>query len=126
MTRSHHMGRRRGPLPKFALLALALALALGIVLAWLTSWPWYVVWAGAASLTNFLFYGLDKAQARRAGLRVPERVLHGLALAGGALGGGAGMFVWRHKTRTPGFKTMIVLGLVLQVAVVLLMRGMLA
>ena len=56
----------------------------------------YIVGLG---LITFLIYGYDKLQARRGGRRVSERTLLLLALAGGALGGWAGMLIWRHKTR---------------------------
>src|ERR1700754_4941868 len=49
-------------------------------------------------LITFLTYGYDKLQAVRGGRRVPEPALLVLSLIGGALGGWAGMLVWRHKT----------------------------
>jgi uncharacterized membrane protein YsdA (DUF1294 family) len=51
------------------------------------------------SLADFLLMGLDKGLARREGRRIPERVLLGLALFGGSLGGVLGMKLFRHKTR---------------------------
>ena len=60
----------------------------------------YIVGLG---LITFLIYGYDKLQAKRGGRRVPERTLLLLALAGGALGGWAGMLIWRHKTRHASF-----------------------
>ena len=45
----------------------------------------------------------DKGRALRNARRIPERTLLGLALAGGALGGWAGMYLFRHKTRSPKF-----------------------
>jgi len=49
-------------------------------------------------LITFLTYGYDKLQAIRGGRRVPEPALRLLSLIGGALGGWAGMLIWRHKT----------------------------
>ena len=46
----------------------------------------------------FFFYGFDKARARAGAGRVPESVLHALALAGGSIGAYLGMRVFRHKT----------------------------
>ena len=60
----------------------------------------YIVGLG---LITFLIYGYDKLQAKRGARRVPERTLLLLALAGGALGGWAGMLIWRHKTRHASF-----------------------
>jgi len=48
---------------------------------------------------NFLLFGYDKFQAKRNGWRIPERVLLGLTILGGGIGGLAGMLVFRHKTR---------------------------
>ena len=45
----------------------------------------------------------DKRRALRHARRIPEGTLLGLALAGGALGGWAGMYLFRHKTRSPQF-----------------------
>ena len=50
-------------------------------------------------LSTFLIYGYDKRQAVRGSARVPESALLALALIGGALGGWAGMLIWRHKTQ---------------------------
>jgi uncharacterized membrane protein YsdA (DUF1294 family) len=51
------------------------------------------------SVITFVLYGLDKAQSRSKGWRVPENVLHALALAGGFPGGWAGRAIFRHKTQ---------------------------
>jgi len=45
----------------------------------------------------------DKWRALRHARRIPERYLLGLALAGGSLGGWAGMYLFRHKTHSPKF-----------------------
>ena len=61
-------------------------------------------------LITFLTYGYDKLQAIRGGRRVPEEALRLLSLIGGALGGWAGMLVWRHKTNHASFWTAQVAG----------------
>ena len=60
----------------------------------------YVVGIG---LITFLTYGYDKLRAVRHGRRVPELALQSLSVLGGALGGWAGMLVWRHKTKHTSF-----------------------
>src|SRR5215472_11891964 len=70
-----------------ALVALTLALIGTELWLWLFhhTWHWYQVLAGwliAVNLTTFGYYGYDKACARRLARRVPEVVLHGLALVG--------------------------------------------
>ncbi len=62
-------------------------------------WQFYLIWVVIASGITFLLYGLDKAQSKNGGWRVPEVVLHGLALAGGFPGGWAGRSIFRHKTK---------------------------
>jgi uncharacterized membrane protein YsdA (DUF1294 family) len=62
-------------------------------------WQIYGIWLAIASGIIFILYGFDKAQSKRGGWRVPEAVLHGLALVGGFPGGWAGRSVFRHKTK---------------------------
>jgi uncharacterized membrane protein YsdA (DUF1294 family) len=90
-----------------ALVAIALMLIIDPV--WLLPLWWLI-----AGIVTFAYYGYDKAQARRGGWRVPESILHLLALAGGFLGGWAGMYAFRHKTREPIFKVVLGLATVLQ------------
>lgn len=64
----------------------------------------YALYALAAltlimSLVSFTVMGLDKHRARKNARRVPERSLFTLALLFGAVGGSAGMYLFRHKTR---------------------------
>ena len=59
-----------------------------------------------AVMSVFLFamMDLDKAKARRGKWRVSEKTLFVFALLGGALGGTAGMFLFRHKTKHRTFR----------------------
>jgi uncharacterized membrane protein YsdA (DUF1294 family) len=82
--------------------------------------PPYPAWLAAWSLATFAAYGLDKTQAIRGGWRVPERQLHGLALVGGAIGGWAGMLVFRHKIRKPVFVAVLIVSSVLEIGVAIL------
>ena len=56
------------------------------------------------NLALFITMGADKRAAREKTWRVPEKTLFIMALLGGALGGTAGMYVFRHKTRHWYFK----------------------
>ena len=60
--------------------------------------PPLVAYLLAINLITFTYYGLDKLAARRQWTRVPERVLHLLALLGGSPAALAGQRAWRHKT----------------------------
>ncbi len=53
----------------------------------------------AANVITALLYGADKAKARRGAWRLPERVLLGCGICGGALGALLGMRLFHHKTR---------------------------
>lgn len=53
----------------------------------------------AVNILSFALMGLDKSKARRGAWRVPEKVLFLAAAAGGSVGGIAGMYAFRHKTK---------------------------
>jgi len=104
-------GDRRNRLPLLAAAGLGIALFLGLwrtvgvspLLAWLVGW----------TPPAFAAYGVDKWQATHGGWRIPEVVLHGLALIGGVVGAWAGRIVFRHKTRKPGFLWVLIAASVL-------------
>ena len=79
-------------------------------------WYFYWVWLAIASGITFLLYGFDKAQSKMGGWRVPEIVLHGLALSGGFLGGWAGRSVFRHKTKKGLFVLVLTVSTVIHLA----------
>lgn len=74
----------------------------------------------SVSVTTFLFYGYDKRQSLKNGWRVPEVVLHILALSGGTPGAFVGQILFRHKTRKLRFKAVFVAIVLLQVLLALL------
>jgi uncharacterized membrane protein YsdA (DUF1294 family) len=71
-------------------------------------WQFYWIWLAIASVLTFLLYGFDKAQSKKRGWRVPEVLLHVLALSGGFPGGWAGRSVFRHKTQKGFFVFVLV------------------
>ena len=79
-----------------------------------------VAWVVAWSLPAFVMYGLDKRQAGNDGWRVPETVLHSLALVGGVAGAWAGRAVFRHKTQKPVFIIVLVTATIMWMAVAVL------
>jgi uncharacterized membrane protein YsdA (DUF1294 family) len=54
---------------------------------------------------TFLLYGIDKAAARRGGNRIPENILHLLALLGGWPGAFLAQRLLRHKTGKRRFQS---------------------
>jgi uncharacterized membrane protein YsdA (DUF1294 family) len=77
------------------------------------AWQVYLIWLAAASLVTFVLYGWDKAKARANGWRVPEAVLHLLALAGGFLGGWFGRSLFHHKTQKISFLLVLLIATIL-------------
>ncbi len=109
----------RGPDPRnraYLSGAVAIGVAVFVLLLLFSGLPPYVDWLAGWSVAAFGAYAVDKTQAVRAGWRVPENVLHGLALVGGAAGAWAGMLVFRHKIRKPVFLVVLVVASVIQLA----------
>jgi uncharacterized membrane protein YsdA (DUF1294 family) len=82
----------------FGLLAALAFSALYLVFQYTTSWAWYWCQVVAASIVAFVFYAVDKGLAKAHTGRVPEVILHLLALMGGFGGALLGMLVFRHKS----------------------------
>jgi uncharacterized membrane protein YsdA (DUF1294 family) len=121
------MAKRMRPDVFHGLLALALTLtgAAAAFAAGRFPLTWYHLLAGwvvSVNLVAFGYYGFDKMRAGAQGRRVPEVVLHGLALLGGSLGAYLGMRLFRHKTIKSSFRLVFwwiaALQVVLVVAVV--------
>jgi uncharacterized membrane protein YsdA (DUF1294 family) len=121
------MGRGKGWLGRpegfHATLALLLSLTVmgALLLPFRHSLGWYIAlaaWLAAVNLVTLGYYGFDKSRSRRSGRRVPEKVLHGLALAGGSPGAYAAMRLFRHKTIKGRFRLVFWAIVVLQTALV--------
>ena len=110
------MLRIRSPKRVFSLLAIILIIILAIFIYLNTGWPFYLIWLITLSSIAFILYGLDKGQAKLNTLRIPEVVLHALALAGGFPGAWLGRTIFRHKTSKPIFTFILIASLVLHVA----------
>jgi len=78
-----------------------------VLLWWLGLSP-FLAWIAGWTLPAFAMYGIDKRQAQQDGWRVPEVVLHGLALIGGVIGAWAGRAVFHHKTQKPAFTLVLI------------------
>lgn len=55
------------------------------------------------NLIAFLAMYIDKKRAKWGKWRIKESTLFTLVLLGGGIGGIAGMYTFRHKTKKPGF-----------------------
>lgn len=66
-------------------------------------WFWFAGWYVLASVATFAAFGWDKLSAKAGHRRVPERVLHGMELAGGWPGAIAAIMWLRHKSSKPPF-----------------------
>ncbi len=110
-------GRRRSPKQTFGLLTFGLIGLIGYAVFSFTypQLPLYPAWIVTLSVVTFVWYGFDKSQSKRGGLRVPEIVLQLLTLAGGFPGGWLGRALFRHKTRHDEFRTVLILSTLLHI-----------
>lgn len=67
------------------------------------------------NIITFLFYGFDKHRALKNQSRIPESVLHLLALAGATPAALLGQIIFNHKTRKRKFRLIFFLILALQI-----------
>jgi uncharacterized membrane protein YsdA (DUF1294 family) len=107
--------RQRSPFWIFFAVALAIVTATtaGAVMS---SIPGWIGALAGVNLATILLYGYDKAVAGGTKLRVPEKVLHLLALLGGSPGALLGRSMFRHKTAKASFSTVFWLIILLQLA----------
>ena len=70
------------------------------------------------NLITFVFYGYDKNQAIRNKNRIPEIVLHILALACGSAGALAGQQIFRHKTKKLKFQAVFIFIAIVQAGLI--------
>ena len=62
-----------------------------------------IIYVIAINLLAFLAMYIDKRRARNASWRIKESTLFTLVLLGGGIGGIAGMYTFRHKTKKMQF-----------------------
>jgi uncharacterized membrane protein YsdA (DUF1294 family) len=72
----------------------------------------------AINSVTFLLYGFDKFASAREMLRVPERMLHGLALFGGSPAALLAQKFFRHKTIKGSFQLVYWAIVILQVSLI--------
>lgn len=74
-----------------------------------------------ANFWAFSLMGFDKGFAQRGMYRIPEKALFLPVLLGGGIGGTAGMFFFRHKTRHWYFRYGFPAIAIAQVAILLML-----
>ena len=114
--------RRRWPVaPVYVVMTLICAVVAGVV-GWLlvTRTGLRPLWAylAAVNIVTFLNYAYDKSVSGRRHSRVPEGVLHLLALAGGSPAALLAQLMLRHKTLKRSFQIRFWLSVVLQLIAV--------
>ena len=88
----------------FAGLGAALTIAAGGAARATTGLPWLAVYLLGINAATFALYAYDKRVAGGVALRVPEVVLHGLALLGGTPAAVVAQRLLRHKTIKASFR----------------------
>jgi uncharacterized membrane protein YsdA (DUF1294 family) len=119
-TNTHSRSSYRSPQLIYGTAALGATIILGLVFYLWLGWNFYLVWLIVCNVVTFVFFRYDKRQAQTPdATRVPEVVLLGLALAGGFLGGWAGMFVRpRHKVHKPLFWVVLIAATLLHLVLI--------
>lgn len=75
------------------------------------------------NLIGFFAMFLDKQKAKRSAWRIPEKTLFLFALLGGSLGTTLGMHCFHHKTRHWYFRFGMPLILILQIILLVYLKG---
>ena len=78
-----------------------------------------IIYLVAINIIAFLAMGVDKWKAKRNAWRIPEQTLLSLVVLGGGIGGIAGMYVFRHKTKKTRFYIGFPVILIVEIAVVI-------
>jgi uncharacterized membrane protein YsdA (DUF1294 family) len=100
----------------FAVAATITAVSIGAGRA--SALPWLAAYLAGVNLATFALYAYDKRVAGGGRLRVPEAVLHGLALLGGTPAAVLGQRLLRHKTVKASFRRVGWAIIVVQLALV--------
>ena len=81
----------------------------------------YLIFLAVLSVTALILYGVDKLKAKGGYWRISEAALLSVGFFGGALGALLGMKLWHHKTRHWYFWAVNILGLLWQLAVLIVL-----
>ena len=112
------MVRINKPKKYFLVLAVILIAILSSIITYLVKGNLLYAYITSINLITLLFYGYDKYQARTNGFRIPETVLHLLALTGGSPGALLGQILFRHKTRKLKFLFVFIMIVIIQIVLI--------
>ncbi|MCF7958034.1 MAG: DUF1294 domain-containing protein [Phycisphaerae bacterium] len=101
----------------FILSAIILIVILAFLLFYFAKVRIRYAWLLSINLITLLFYGYDKYKAGNNGTRIPEIVLHLLALIGGSPCALAGQLLFRHKIRKWKFLAVFVIIVIIQIVI---------
>ncbi|MBV8881606.1 MAG: DUF1294 domain-containing protein [Planctomycetaceae bacterium] len=107
--------RRSSPFAIFGLAAAGLVGAV-VALAIRGGLPPLIGYLAGINVAAVALYGYDKAAASRDRLRVPENVLHAVAMAGGSPAAWLSQQLFRHKTVKASFRVSFWLIVAVQLA----------
>jgi uncharacterized membrane protein YsdA (DUF1294 family) len=112
------------PTVEYGTIALVLAALIFRQLTIAAQWGMYTAWIASWSMVTLLLYGIDKYHgATQWGLRVPEKVLHLLAVVGGALGALFGIILFWHKVNKPQFLIIALVSFIIQMVIGMRLAG---
>jgi len=63
----------------------------------------FIIYLVGINIIAFLAMYIDKRKAKRGARRIKEMTLFTFVILGGGIGGIAGMYTFRHKTKKPAF-----------------------
>ena len=87
----------------------------------------HIIWIALAlfilwNIVTFALYGIDKSKAKNNKWRISEATLILCAFLMGGIGSFLGMRIFRHKTKHMKFMILVPLAIVINVAVVILLK----
>ena len=78
-----------------------------------------IIYLLAINLITFVAMFIDKKKAEKGAWRISESTLLTMALIGGSIGGIAGMYTFRHKTKKARFWLGMPVMLILQIVIII-------
>jgi len=110
---------KNSPYTIYGITALILTILFIILFSYLGLNLYIISYLISINLVTFLYYGFDKMIAGSESVRIPELVLHSLALAGGSPAGLLAQKLLRHKTIKTSFQITYWAIVILQIILIL-------